>query len=449
MRARSTMLVAGFALVVMCAAAPAAGASTISGRVAGTLPKPRKGLNTVRAVRAKDLVIVRVAKVRSHRYRLKVPAGRYFLFAATRRFRGKKGIDRPVGKVMRLRAGKTKKVRVSLKKRRKRAHAAAQAGLVTVKHPAVWIKHFAVSGPPDARVLGKGVADMLITDVIPVIQRACGGVIVEREKFNYLVGEILQSQGPAGDPSTRLSMDKIIAHNREVTGRVTVGDTTTTLTATVTNIVTGGTRSVTRSAPNDRFFDLVPSIVEELARLICGEKPPSRYTGPASGSLSAVSGSSSQTLTWNGTVSLKFTGDVVGEIPGDPPGEYAMYTPESGSFHVILDGVDGDCTYHGTTDVTIVPNPDELSRVQQGVDRPAYVVGAHFPADTPHLQYTITGPPHCGGGSSSIYPLAGRVFLGRTDGATQQASSTTLAGSATWVIGPDTLKWSWSLAPQA
>jgi hypothetical protein len=442
------MLAAALAVVTMSIAAPAAGASTISGRVTGTLPKASKGLSTVRAVRAKDLVIVRVAKVRSHRYRLKVPAGRYWLFAAMTRFRGKTAIDRPVGKLMRLRAGKVKKVRVSLRKRRKRAHA-AQAGLVNVKRPAVWIKHFAVSGLADARGIGKGVADMLITDVGPVIASACSGVIVEREHFNWIVGEILRSQGPAGDPSSRLSMDKIIAHNREVTGRVTVAGATTTLTVTVTNVATGATRSVTRSAPSDRFFDLVPSVVQEVARLICGEKPPRHYTGPASGSITAASGSSSQTLTWNGNVSLTFTGDVQGEIPGDPPGEYALYTPESGSFHVVLDGVDGDCTYHGTSDVTIVPNPDEISRVQMGVDRPAYVVAAHFPADTPHLQFTITGPPHCGGGSSSIYPLAGRVFLGRTDGATQQASSTTLAGSATFVVGPDTLKWSWSLAPQA
>jgi hypothetical protein len=306
-----------------------------------------------------------------------------------------------------------------------------------------------VSGPGDNRGIGKGVADMLITDVGPVIANACGGVIVEREKFNFIVGEILRSQSPAVDPSHRLSMNKIIAHNREVTGQVTVAGGTTTLKATVTNVATGGTRSVTRSAPNDRFFDLVPSVVQEVARLICGEKPPSRYTGPASGSLTAASSNASQTLTWTGNVSMKFTGDVIGAIGDDPPGEYAIYAPESGSFHVVLDGVDGDCTYHGTADVAITPNPGETSRVQQGVDRPAYALLATFPASTPHLQFAIAGPAHCGGGTSSIYPLAGRAFLGRTDGKTVVSSSTTLAGSVTFVVGPDTLKWSWSLAPQA
>src|ERR1044072_8894817 len=108
MSGRITALAAGLAVVAISAFAPAAGASTISGRVAGTLPKPSKGLSTVRAVRAKDLVIVRVARIRAHKYRLKVPAGRYFLLAATTRFGGKPGIDRAVGNVMRLRAGRTK-----------------------------------------------------------------------------------------------------------------------------------------------------------------------------------------------------------------------------------------------------------------------------------------------------------------------------------------------------
>ena len=113
---------------------------------------------------------------------------------------------------------------------------------------------------------------------------------------------------------------------------------------------------------------------------------------------------------------LRFTGDVVPENAGDPPGEYAIYEPESGGIHVILDGVDGECAYHGTSDVTIVPNPMQHSRVQQGVDQPTYSLLATFPAATPPLSATVTGPEHCGGGDTVMYPLAGRVFLGMADG---------------------------------
>ena len=87
--------------------------------------------------------------------------------------------------------------------------------------------------------------------------------------------------------------------------------------------------------------------------------------------------------------------------------------------------------------------------MQQGVDEPTYSLLATFPAGTPPLSATVTGPPHCGGGNTTMYPLAGRVFLGMTDGSTQRSPSTTLVGSATFPLGPVTTTWSWSLAPQA
>jgi hypothetical protein len=244
-------------------------------------------------------------------------------------------------------------------------------------------------------------------------------------------------------------MNKMTAHNREVTGHLSVQGPTTTLTVVVKNVAIGATRSVTRSAPNDRFFELEQSVVQETARLICGDQPPGHYSGQASGSVSGADGSSSQTLSWNGDVRLRFTGDVVPEDAGDPPGEYALYEPESGSIHVILDGTDGDCTYHGVSDVTIVPRRGEFSRVQQGVDDPTYSLLATLPGDTPPLLFAVTGPEHCGGGTTQPYPLAGRVFLGMAMGSSQRSSSTTLVGTATFVLGPVTTNWRWSLAPQA
>jgi len=152
-------------------------------------------------------------------------------------------------------------------------------------------------------------------------------------------------------------------------------------------------------------------VVQEIVRLICN-KPPRHYAGPVSGSTSAAAGSSSQTLSWTGNVRLRFTGDLV---DGDPPGEYARYEPESGSFHVTMEGVDGECTYSGAADVTIVPPPlgGQDSFVQQGVDAPNYTLGANFPDDTPPMLVTTTGPAYCGGGTTSPVGLAGRVYMRR------------------------------------
>jgi hypothetical protein len=435
------------------AAAPAA-ASTISGKVGGAkLPKGSNGFSTVRAVRAKDFVIVAVDKVGAGRFKLKVPAGSYWLLGSTTPLRGKNGVD-PGGAKVTVGKGKKKTVRVSLRKRKHKLPKipklprTARAAFVNSKDPAVWVQHFTT--PDDLRQLRKGLADMLITDLLSPLEKACNGAIVEREKFDWLIAEQLFSQSRHGDPSTRIPTDKVIAHNREVSGSLTVAGETMTLTVVVKNVKTGTTRKVSRSAAKDRFFELEASVIEETVRLICGDKPPAAYSGAASGSLSGADGTaSSQTLSWNGNVRLKFTGDVVPENAGDPPGEYALYAPQSGSIHLILDGVqDGDCVYHGEADVTIAPEPQQLSRVQQGVDEPTYSLLANFPADTPPMLVTTTGPQHCSNGTSP-YGLAGRVYLGMASGESQRSPNSTLVGTSAFAIGPVTVKWAWSLGPQA
>ena len=118
-----------------------------------------------------------------------------------------------------------------------------------------------------------------------------------------------------------------------------------------------------------------------------------------SGSISVKDGPDFDTFSWSGNVRLKYTGDLEPENGGEPPGEYAIYEPESGSIHVIVDGVsaDGQCPYHGEADVTIVPAPGEQqSRVQQGVDQPTYSLFAAYPTGTPPMP-VMAGPAICGG----------------------------------------------------
>ena len=224
----------------------------------------------------------------------------------------------------------------------------ASAAFVNVKHPAVWVQHFTVSGgDAELRVLKKGLADMLITDILDPLKTACNGVVVEREHFDQILAEILLSQSPLADPSTRMTTARIIQHNRVVTGGLTVAGGMMTLTVNITNVATGAVRTVSRSTTPDRFFELEQSVVQEVVRLICGDEPPAAYTGQASGSTSGESGSSRQTISWSGNVRLRFNGDVIGAVGNDPPGEYAYYEPESGGIHMIVDGAEGECTYHG------------------------------------------------------------------------------------------------------
>jgi hypothetical protein len=252
-------------------------ASTVTGKLVGaTLPAKSAGVAAVRAVEPSTLAIAAAAPVKSAGYKLTTPAGRYFLLAATTPFRGKAGVDRIVGTV-KLRKGARKALRLSFKGKRATAGAAKGPGYVSVKHPAVWVQHFTVSGPSELSVLRKGLADMLITDLVS-IKSKCGAVIVEREHLKEIIAEQVRSQGPAFDPSTRIPLGKIIRHNREVTGSLNVSGGTATLTVVVKNVVTGSQRSVTRSAPIAKFFALEQSIVPEVAKLICARLP-TRFDG--------------------------------------------------------------------------------------------------------------------------------------------------------------------------
>ena len=443
-------------VVGLAVAAAPASASTLTGRVSGAkLPKAGKGFTTVRAVHARTLVIVDVAKVRKHRYRLTVPAGSYWLFAATTPRRGKAGVDRPGSKVA-VRKGKRKAVPVSMRKRKRLRRPnipripSARAAYVTVKYPAVWVKHFTVSGGPEYNALRKGLADMLMTDpgLGAPLKAACGGHMVEREHLGFLIAEQLRSQSPPFDPSTPLATDKMIAHNREVSGHLAVTGATTTLTVTVKNVATGSTRSVSRTTATERFYELQPSLIPEIVRLICGDNPPRHYAGPVSGSISVKDGPEFDTFSWSGNVRLKYTGDLEPENGDEPPGEYAIYEPESGSIHVIVDGasVNGTCPYHGEADVTIVPAPGEQqARVQQGVDQPTYSLMATFPPDTPPM--AVMGSAICAGAFTNPYPLADKAFMSTVT--SQFSSSTTLVEDSTVVNGPGTTKEAWSLAPEA
>ena len=149
---------------------PRDAATTISGSLGGgKLPAKGAGVASVRAVAVETGVIADDARIRSGRFVLRVPSGAYVLLATTTPFRGHAGVDRKVDAI-RVASGASRKLRLSLRRRgghaarRRKARAAAGPSFVSVTYPAVWVQHFTVSGPDEASVLRKGIADMLISD---------------------------------------------------------------------------------------------------------------------------------------------------------------------------------------------------------------------------------------------------------------------------------------------
>jgi hypothetical protein len=401
---------------------------------------------SVRAISPKTFAIVAADRVSGGRFSLSVPGGAYFLLATTSPFRGKGGVDRSVGTV-KVKQGARKTVRLSLKPRKKKRPGlpaipkipgfppTARAAFVNVDYPAVALRTYNVTvADPQFQALGNGLPDMLTTDLLDPLKAKCNGKLVERRRFDVILTEHALQQSPLVDPATRIQFDKIIAHNKNVTGTISGTANNLTITSTVTDVVSGRSRSVTHHGTKG-FFALEPKIVPDLVRLICGEPPPKAYVGTIQGEF----GIPEQILRWAGTVRLKFNGYGPGG-PGTPPGRYATYVVQEGSLHVTLDGVDGECTIHGAGDYPLVANLGEFATLQQDVDQRAYTLSASFPNGT-DLPYLSTGAAGCTG---AVYPLSGRVYLNTEDAKT--SPSNRLMGSTTVNVGVPII-WNWALEP--
>jgi hypothetical protein len=449
MNARALSLVVAV-VVSASAATPAGAATTISGSLGGgKLPAKGAGVASVRAVAVETGVIAAAARVRSGRFVLHAKSGAYVLLATTTPLRGHAGVDRKVDAI-RVASGSSRKLRLSLRRRgghiarRRKARAASGPSFVSVTYPAVWVQHFAVSGPDEYSVLGKGLADMLISDLGGPIKEKCDGVLVEREHLDVIIAEQKLSQSRYADPSQRIPSGHLIGHNRVVSGTLTVTGATATLTVKVTNTVTGVERSVTHTgAAGVGIFDLEKSVVDDVAKLICD--PPARYVGPVSGSIPAFAGGVSGTFAWSGTITLVL--DHLGPAPsGSPEGQYAFFRPEGGTVHLTLDMVDGHCTGHGETDIGVDPNGG-ISSVQQGVEEPTYTLYAAFAA-SPGIPFSWTGGTDadpCSNDGTLPFGAGLPVLATRT----LKSASTTLTGSSTDVFpGAGSVHREWSLVPQ-
>ena len=80
---------------------------------------------------------------------------------------------------------------------------------------------------------------MLTTDLLDPLKAKCNGKLVERRRFDVIVTEHALQQSPLVDPATRIEFDKIIAHNKDLSGTISGTANNMTIKTTVTNVVSG------------------------------------------------------------------------------------------------------------------------------------------------------------------------------------------------------------------
>ncbi len=93
--------------------------------------------------------------------------------------------------------------------------------MVNVDYPAVALRTYKVTvADPQFQALGNGLPDMLTTDLLAPLKAKCNGKLVERWRFDVILAEHALQQSSMVDPATRIEFDKIIAHNKDVTGTI-------------------------------------------------------------------------------------------------------------------------------------------------------------------------------------------------------------------------------------
>ncbi len=122
-----------------------------------------------------------------------------------------------------------------------------------------------LTGKPEHDAMKKGLADMIITDLI-----AYDGVtVVERDKLEAVLGELYLQGTGAFDPATRAKVGKLVGARYLISGSMLGVMPEVRIDARLTDITTGVdvTAASVRGAP-DRLFDLEQELVGKLTSSI-------------------------------------------------------------------------------------------------------------------------------------------------------------------------------------
>lgn len=412
-------------MVLAPAGTQAAAPSTLKGKLTGVkLPAPGKGVASVRAMNVNTSAVLAAAYARRDgAFRLKVPAGAYGLLVAVVPFGGPQVIETVVGR-LRLKAGKTRSTKLPVTREHRLSRRASASGVpdgfgdVAVDYPAIAIRPFD-SEIPAEQYLGKGIADMLITDLGAAIK--CKAVIVERARLDAVLDELERSKGPMFDPGTRPREGRIIKDNAKISGTLRHANGVYTATATYTDLTTGKATTFTESGAD--FFAIEERLARALAKHICGRS--NGYSGTFSGTW--VGQATGENWTYTGTAEFQFVRPAPAPPPGAPPGSYREFQMVTGSAAVSVTAVspyDG-CGFEGSGQVQLDPSRTAGSLSVQGVRDPpiSYLVGVQSSGQS--ITVTKTGSdPSCAAGSQTEYPVPG-VWI--SNGSAHTSTSTTLA----------------------
>lgn len=254
-------------------AATRADAAVLVGRVTdGKMPAASVGQGTVRAINPRTGVIVTSADVRRNgAWVMLVPNGVYTVLARIVRLHG--ASQTAITPFIRVKGSRPKTVKVSLKRKRapkvRRANEVTGLPIRTPGAPIVAVRY--LTGPPP-NYLGKGMSDLLVTDIVQGNPR-CTPTVVEWERRAEVIAEIELSNSRFGDPATRIPRGRILKPELFVEGSLTEAadgsiSWAVQLRDAASGKIVGG--DATTLPPNGDFFEAEQQLANRLLDQICG-----------------------------------------------------------------------------------------------------------------------------------------------------------------------------------
>jgi hypothetical protein len=446
-------LAVGVALGVTGALPAAAPAAVMTGKLTGTRLVAGSDVGLVRAVKLPSLTVQDAARTsRRGKYRLQLGSGRYVvvgtiasrravapsLALAVTRVRGR----RAPRAALRLRRGKrpdackrvTRKRRAACRKVRRRALARVSASA-----PTVGIETFSSSG--DNPRAGKGLSEMLMTDMTNISAGDCDPVVIERIHAQDLLNELLAQQGPFFDPRTRAPFNPSPVRY-SATGRVSTSGRAMTWSVSVTDTQSGQVvASDAGSAEGSATMTASEGIARRLTDALCGARAPFSYSGTVTGTRRTTHAAQDTTETWTAT-------DVVYERNPASDDTQPYYDLKGGTVDYTVSGsIYVNCQISGSGTFPLTPASGGGGQiVYSGLE--TYNANG-FANPTAAVQATITCPEES---HTAPYYLPEILVTNPTGEEHQPGRDGVLSGSASMAATPGSTgstEWHWSLSPHS
>jgi hypothetical protein len=412
---------------------------------------------------------------RSGRYKLELPPGKWALLSSVVTLGTpfasflSAGIVTSAGqrRTLPLTLKKFKKPRKKVKRKASATNINPRDGRA-YKGEAYAVRNFTVvGGGSELAPLGKGMMEMLVTDLIQ--KPRCDFTLVEFERRDWIAEELKLQQSEYVDPASRVEPGHLIDPEIFIRGRVEDRPGTPhrlALIAWLEDAKTGARLSgdISSVTLNTDFFGSEERLADLLQRLMCSRtapKPdpqpapplpsppqpapaPNHYTGTFSGKADSDVGLH---WTWNGTLDMDAAQDAAASpsLPppnGAPPGSYRLFTVTSGTVDIALNGNVFGCVFTGFGRFDVTPGLMNTLAIQLDAPNPAYAL--HIQG-LPFLTVLATKSGNCSGQT----PFGIFTIWAETGPNAHTSSSMTLADSET-VPDPEPnyhYTTHWSLSP--